>query len=209
MTDNSRKVEDGQVEALHASRRRLLLAGDAERRGIEQELHEGVQQHLIALAVNLQLAGDLTASDPAAAKRLLAEMGRDVQQALDETARLAQRIYPQLDAVGLGAMLRSAAVTAGMRASVDVNVDPDQPPELLAAVYWCWLELLHRSARGVRATITVREKDGALAFDIDEDAEHSVAELAHLGDRVEALGGSLTILSEGNATRVSGSLPSR
>src|SRR5206468_2758519 len=92
MTDNSRKVAGGQVEALNASRKRLLLAADAERRRIERDLHEGVQQQLVALAVNLQLAGELTDSGPAAARTLLAEMERDVQRALDETAQLAQRI---------------------------------------------------------------------------------------------------------------------
>jgi signal transduction histidine kinase len=196
------------VEALNASRQRLLLAADAERRRIERDLHEGVQQHLIALAVNLQLAGGLMDSDPAAAKTLLAEMGRDVEQALDEAAQLAQGIYPQLDAVGFAAALRSAAVRAGIRASVDAGVASSSPPELLATAYWCWLEVLARSTPGARPTIAVREQDGAFAFEIVEDGDHSAAALEHLSDRVEALGGTLTIQSEpGPRTRVSGSLP--
>ena len=77
------------------ARRRLVLAADADRRAIERELHEGVQQHLVALAVNLQLARQSADADPEAAKELLEQMGRDVQQALDETAQLAQRIYPR------------------------------------------------------------------------------------------------------------------
>jgi signal transduction histidine kinase len=208
MTDNSRNVEGGQVEALHASRRRLLLAGDAERRRIERELHEGVQQHLVALAVNLQLARNLTDSDPAAARTLLVEMGRDVQQALDETAQVAQRIYPQLDAVGFAALLRSAAVNAGIPASVDTDIEASPRPELLATVYWCWLEVLDRSTPGARPTMSVREHDGALVFEIVADGEHAVAALEDLADRVEALGGTLTIQSEPDArTSVSGSLP--
>jgi signal transduction histidine kinase len=207
MTDNCGKVKGEQVEALQASRRRLLVAGELERRRIERELHEGVQQHLVALAVNLQLAGALADSDLAAAQTLLAQMGRDVQQALNETAQLAQRIYPQGDAVGLAAALRSAAVSAGIRASVDVDVEPDHPPELLAAAYWCWLALLDRSARGARATVTVWEQDGALSFEIAGDGEHPVAELEHVRDRVEALGGTLELRSEPGSTRLSGSLP--
>jgi len=208
MTDNSRKVEDGQVEVLNASRKRLLLAADAERRRIERDLHDGVQQHLVALAVNLQLAGELTNSDPAAARTLLAEMGRDVQQALDETAQLAQRIYPQLDAIGFAATLRSAAVNAGIRASVDADVAATSPPDLLATVFWCWLDVLDRCMTGARATITIREQDRALTFQIVEDGDHSAAALERLCDRVAALGGSLTIQSEpGPRTRVSGSLP--
>jgi signal transduction histidine kinase len=208
MTENSRKVEDGQVEGLNASRKRLLLAADAERRRIERDLHDGVQQHLVALAVNLQLAGELTNSDPAAARTLLAEMGRDVQQALDETAQLAQRIYPQLDAIGFAATLRSAAVNAGIRASVDADVAATSPPELFATVFWCWLDVLDRCTTGARATITIREQEGALTFEIVEDGDHSAAALERLCDRVAALGGSLTIQSEpGPRTRVSGSLP--
>jgi len=208
MTDNSRKVEDGQVEVLNASRKRLLLAADAERRRIERDLHDGVQQHLVALAVNLQLAGELTNSDPAAARTLLAEMGRDVQQALDETAQLAQRIYPQLDAIGFAATLRSAAVNAGIRASVDADVAATSPPELFATVFWCWLDVLDRCTTGARAMITIREQDGAFTFEIVEDGDHSAAALERLRDRVAALGGSLTIQSEpGPRTRVSGSLP--
>ncbi len=201
-------MEGRQVEALNASRKRLLLAADAERRRIEHDLHEGVQQHLVALAVNLQLACELTDSDPAAARRLLAEMQRDVQQALDETAQLAQWIYPQLDAVGLAATLRSAAVRAGTRTSVDVDVEASSAPELLATAYWCWLEVLDRSTPAARATITLRERDGALAFVIVGDGVHSVAAFEHVFDRVEALGGKLTIQSEpGGGTRISGSLP--
>jgi signal transduction histidine kinase len=208
MTDNSRNVEGARVEALNASRRRLLLAADAERRKIEHDVHEGVQQHLVALAVNLQLAAELTDSDPAAAKMLLAEMRRDVQRALDETAQLAQRIYPQLDSVGFAMTLRSAAVNAGIRVSVDADVESSSPPELLATAYWCWHEVLARSTPDARPTITVREQDGALAFEIVEDGDHSVAALEHLCDRVEALGGTLTVTSEpGPRTRVSGSLP--
>jgi signal transduction histidine kinase len=208
MTDNSPKVEAGQVEALNASRKRLLLAADAERRRIERDLHEGVHQHLVALAVNLQLAGDLTDSDPAAAKTLLAEMGRDVQHALDEAAVLAQRISPQLDAIGFAAALRSAAVNAGIRASVGADVEASSPPELLTAAYWCWFELLDRSTPGARATIMVREQEAALAFEIVADGDHPVAALEHLSDRVETLGGTLTIQSEpGPRTRISGSFP--
>ena len=100
-------VETEDVEALRASRKRLVLAADADRRRIERELHGGVQQHLVALAVKLQHAVELADADPRATKTLLEELSRDVRQALDETAQLAQRIYPYLVAEGgLGAVLR-------------------------------------------------------------------------------------------------------
>jgi signal transduction histidine kinase len=169
-----------------------------------------VQQHLVALAVNLQLAGELADADPAAAKKLVVELGRDVQQALGEAAQLAQRIYPQLDAGGLVVTLRSAAVRFGVRASVDVDVGAgaNYPPELAAAVYWCWLDVLEHLGDGARADVTVRNREGALTFEVVGEGDRSVAALEPLCDRVEALGGWLTIRSEpGRGTRVSGSLP--
>ncbi len=197
-----------EVAELRASRRRLVLAADADRRTIERDLHEGVQQHLVGLAVNLQLAGRSADADPAATKALLDEMGRDVQQALDQTAQLAQRIYPPLlEAGGLVAALRSAAVSAGIRVSLEVAAGAAYPPEVAGAIYWCCLEALEHA--GAQATVTVREEEeGAVAFEVVGDGSRSDAGLDRLRDRVEALGGRLTIRSgPGRGTRVSGSLP--
>ena len=168
-----------------------------------------MQQHLVALAVNLQLAGQLVDADPAATKTLLEEMGRDVQQALDETAQLAQWIYPTLrDARDLAAALRSAAVSAGVSAAVDVAADASYPAEVAAAVYWCCLDALERAGAGARATVTVREEPGIVAFEVVEDGSSPDAGLDRLRDRIEALDGTLAIRSEpGHGTRVSGSLP--
>ena len=206
-----------EVTELRASRKRIVLASDADRRRIERELHESVQQHLVALAVNLQLAGGLVDADPAAAKALLEQMGRDVQQALDEAAQLAQRIYPALlEGRGFAAALRSAAAGAGIPASVDVPAGATYPPEVAWTVYLCCLEALEHAGAGARAAVTVRDEEGALAFEVVEDgvarsagaAARSDAGLDRLRDRVEALGGRLTIRSEpGRGTRVSGSLP--
>ena len=100
------------------------MAADAERRRIEHDLHNGVRQHLVALAVNLQFTGRLVDADPAAAQTLLDEMAHHVQQALDETAQLAQRVYPPLlEAGGLAVALRSAAASLGITASVEVDAD--------------------------------------------------------------------------------------
>jgi signal transduction histidine kinase len=200
---------DLEVAELRASRRRLALAADSDRRMIERELHECVQQRLVALAVNLQLAEQSADSDLAAAKALLAEMGRDVQQALDETAQLAQRIYPPLlDAGGLRAALRAAAVSAGIRVSLEITAGTRYPPEVAGEIYWCCLEAFEHAGAGVRATVTVRNDDGGVAFEVVEDGFPSDAGLDRLRDRVEALGGRLTIRSEpGRGTRLSGSLP--
>jgi signal transduction histidine kinase len=161
-----------------------------------------VQQHLVALAVNLQLAGPLGDSDPAAAKALLEEMGRDVQQALSEAAQLAQRIYPPLlDGIGLAAALRSAAVSAGSSASVDVAKGASYPPEVAETIYLCYLDALEHATGTACTTVVVRDEDGAVAFEIG--AALSDAGFDRLRDRVEALGGRLTIRS----ARLCGSLP--
>jgi signal transduction histidine kinase len=222
-TRRSNPLEAGHVEALRegldrlrlevaelrASRRRLFLAADADRRMIERELHERVQQHLVALAVNLQLTAQSADGDPASAKALLAQMERDVQQALNETAQLAQRIYPPLlEAGGLAAALRTAAGSAGVRASLEVAAGASYPPAVAGAVYWCCLEALEHAGAGARATVTVRDDEGSVAFEVVEDGSRTGAGLDRLRDRVEALGGRVTIRSEaGGGTRVSGSLP--
>jgi signal transduction histidine kinase len=170
----------------------------------------------VALAVNLQLAGPLVDADPAAAKALLDEMERDVQEALDETARLAQRIYyPLLEAGGLAAALRSAAASAGLAASVEVTAGSTYPPEIAQTVYLGWLEVLEQAGGEARETVTVREEDGALTFEFVEAGAFSVpaagesdSALDRLRDRVEALGGRLTVESDpGRSTRICGSLP--
>jgi len=165
-----------------------------------------VQQQLVALAVKLQLAGPLAHANPAAAKALLDEMEREVQEALDEAARLAQRIYPQLsEGGGLAAALRFAAVSAGVPASVEVTARSTYAPEILRTVYLCWLEALEQARGNARATATVREEDGALTFEFGGEWS---AGLDGLRDRAEALGGRLTVQSDaGRGPYVFGSLP--
>jgi signal transduction histidine kinase len=198
-----------EVDELRASRERLALAAEADRRRIERDLHDGPQQNLIAFAVNLQLAARLVDGDPAAAKELLDEMGRDVEQALAATAQLAQRIYPPLlDASGLAAALRSAAAVVGIPAAVEVRGGAGCPTDLAATAYLCCLEALEQLSAGTPATVTVRQEDGALTFEIAGDGPRSLNGLARLRDRVEAFGGRVAVQSEpGAGTRVSGSLP--
>jgi signal transduction histidine kinase len=201
---------------LQASRKRLVQAADAERRTLERDLHEGVQQQLVGLAVNVQLATELVDTDPSAAKALLEELGRDVQQALDETGRLAQRIYPPLlEAGGLTAALRAAASGIGIAVSVEVEAATGCPPDVLRTVYLCCLEALEHAGAEARAAVTMRTEEGAIAFEVVEEGGRSVeatvrsdAGLDRLRDRVEALGGRLTVRSEpGGGTRFSGLLP--
>jgi signal transduction histidine kinase len=205
-----------EIAELRASRERLVLAADATRRQIERDLHDGPQQHLVAVAVNLQRVRHLVDADPPAAKALLEEMERAVQQALDEAAKLAHRIYPPLlGAGGLAVALRSAAMSSDVPTRVETELGPSYPPEIAGAVYFCCLEALEQAGAGARAKITVRDDEGALVFEVADDGTGSTAAvapsgtgLAQMRDRVEALGGRLTIRSEpGHGSRVTGSLP--
>ena len=201
----------GEVADLQASRRRLVLEGESDRRSLERELHEGPQQHLVALAVNLQLARELVDSDPAAAAVLIDEMGRDVAAALEETGKLAHRIYPPLlQAGGLTAALRAAAVSAGVQARIRVDASALTETESAGVLYFCCLQALEHAGPGARATIDVRVEDGALAFDVTDDGATTVAGYDGMRDRVEALGGCLHALSEPEGeNRMQGWLPLR
>lgn len=192
-----------EVAELRASRERLVLAADAERNRIERDLHAAVQQRLVSLAVSLQLAVD---AEPAAQQTLLEEMRRDVQQALDETAALAERICPPyLESGGLAVALRAAAVRADVPAAVDVVAGSTYPPHLARTVYWCWLEVLKQSIPDRRSRITVRAEEGALTFEVVADVLD--ATLEGLRERIDALRGRITIESIGSGTHVHVALP--
>lgn len=188
---------------------RLVLAADADRRAIERDLHDGVHQRLVALAVALQLATQAADSDPAAIRTLLDEIGRELHEALEVTALLAQRIYPAtLEADRLAVLLRSAAVSAGVPSSVDVDTGSNYLPEVRMTVYLCWLDTLAHGSDETLVSIKVRDGEDGLAFEVARNVAHSDTDLDRMRDRVEALGGRLTIRSRPDGgIRVSGSLP--
>jgi signal transduction histidine kinase len=196
-----------EIAELRASRERLALANDAERRSLERALHDGVQQLLVGLAATLEIAARSIDADPEAAKQLLAETGRDAQEALEETRILAQRIYPPLlEAGGLGVALRSAAASAGVPVRIDVAPDTAYPPEIAGAVYFCCLVLLEGVEAGTPVAIRVSDEAGTLTFAIEAEGDVDADRLP-IRDRVEALGGRLTIEGAGDQTRAVGSLP--
>jgi signal transduction histidine kinase len=182
-----------------------VLAADADRRAIERGLHDGLQQRLVALAASLELARVTGDADPEGMKALLFQLGSDVQEAIDEAARLAHRIYPPLlDAGGLRAALRAAAATARVPIRVGVSGDDANSTEVAATVYFCCVEVLDHARAG--ATVDVRAEGDTLSFEVVADVAR--ADLGALRDRVEALGGSLTTGPDpGGGTRISGALP--
>jgi signal transduction histidine kinase len=152
----------------------------------------------------VQHASELATTDPALRVHL-EEIAQDVQRALDETAALAERVdAPMLEVPGrLAVALRAAAVAADTRASVEVGVDSELPHPVARTVLLGWLEAVEGSAGATSTTIVVREEGADLVFEIV-----SGSSLEGLRDRVEALGGSLTVERvSGGGTRASGRLP--
>jgi signal transduction histidine kinase len=201
-----------EVDELRASGMRLVRHADADRRAIERDLHHGLQQYLVGAATGLALARGVVDADPGSLGPRLEEIARDVRRALDEAGRLAHRIYPPLlETGGLAAALRAAAATLGVTVRIRAPEKGAYPPEVAGAVYFCWLDLLERTPTAAEAAITLRDEGGLLAFEIETKGGAVRAAVPDvLQDRVEALGGTLTIHSgSDDGTRLSGSLPLR
>jgi signal transduction histidine kinase len=196
------------LEDLRASRRRLVLAGDDERRTIERALHDGLQQRLVGLAANLELAAASADIDPPATMALLAAMRDDLQQALEESRQLAHRIFPPLlEAGGLRPALRAAAADARVRVEFD-GKEPACPQEIAAAIYFCGVDAFERAGVGSSVTITVRSEDTKVSFEVLVDRDLGTGWLPPSRDRIDALGGQLHIdHPPGEGTRIVGSLP--
>jgi signal transduction histidine kinase len=184
----------GEVAELRRSRRRLAEAAHGDRRAIERALHDGVQQYLVAFAVDLRRMSGLLDRDRVAAKALLDELAVNVREALDETTELARRIYPPLlDSRGLASALRSAAEGAGVTLRVDIPSTAGYPPECTTAVYWSCIEALSSAPPGSEATVRVLGADGALTFEIAIVGQLADDRLEGLRDRIEALEGRVTV----------------
>ncbi len=183
-----------------------MRRADAERRALERELHDGVQQHLVGAAAALALARRLVETEPESLGDRLDEIARDLRRGLDDATALAQRLYPPLlEAGGLAAALRAAAASTGIPVTLRVPATRDYPPEVAGAVYFSCLDLLEHAPTDAEATITVRDEAKALAFDVTVGGP-TVSD--RIRDRVEALGGSVTVHAEpDDRTRVSGTLP--
>jgi signal transduction histidine kinase len=204
-------VKDRQIEELRASRKRLVLAAAADRGRIERELHDGPQQRLVALAVELQQARRLVNVHPAAAGDVIDEMAGQLQEALDALRALAHRIHPPLlEASGLRAALRTTAAMLGVPTRLQVTAGATLPPELAGAVYFSCADALEHLGEAAKIAITVRQEGGVVVFEIVAEGSDSAtadADLIPLRDRLEALGGQLTIESEAGHTCITGSLP--
>jgi signal transduction histidine kinase len=209
------------VEELRASRKRLVAAQDEERRKLERNLHDGAQQHLVALQVQLGLAEQLAGTAPDRERQLIHHLQGAAATALDELRDLARGIYPPLLADrGLAAALEAQA----RRSAVPVTVEPNgvgrYGHDVEAAVYFCALEALQNVAKyadASRARIAVSASDGHLRFRVEDDGKGFDASSTRLGtglqgmiDRLEAVGGSIEVrTAPGSGTTISGRVPIR
>jgi signal transduction histidine kinase len=216
MTDKSGGMQDPDVSGearLQATRARLFATADAERREIERSLHDGVQQDLIALAVKFQLARRLADSEPAAAQGVLDELGADIREALENVRLLSERIYPSvLGTRGVAEALRGLATVARISVRVETDGLGRYPPEVEEAVYFsCRAALEDAAARGAVPTVRIWQEDDALRFEVATcggSAEPVAPDLWQIGDRIETLGGRVTLSSQpAGGTRVSAAIP--
>jgi signal transduction histidine kinase len=206
------------IDDLTASRRRLVKAQDEERHRIERNLHDGAQQQLVALTIQLNLLED--AAGPAAEIReMTGELRAGLHAALDDLRALARGIYPPLLAdQGLGTALRSQAGKAPLPVLVEADGIGRYPADTEAATYFCILEALQnvaKYAQASQATVALSGHDGRLGFTVTDDGigfdpshTHHGTGLQGMADRLAALGGSLQLISTpGHGTTVSGMLP--
>jgi signal transduction histidine kinase len=208
------------IEELLASRRRLVGAQDAERRRIERNLHDGAQQQLIALAIQLGLLAE-SAADPEFIRAAIPDLKAQLSAALEDLRALARGIYPPLLAEqGLVTALRAQAARSPVPAVVEADEVGRYPPDAESTVYFCTLEALAnvaRHARATAATVRLTQAGGTLEFSVSDDgagfpaaATRHGSGLQGMSDRLAAHGGTLTVTSQpGQGTTITGCLPIR
>ncbi|MGH2629639.1 MAG: sensor histidine kinase [Actinomycetota bacterium] len=207
------------IEELRASRQRLVTAQDAERRKLERNIHDGAQQQLVALGVKLRLADSLMERDPAKAHEMMAQLQVQTRSAIDDLRDLARGIYPPLLAdQGLEAALEAQGRKSPTPVTVTADAVGRYPQEVEAAVYFSCLEALQnvvKYAQASRVTISLGQRNGSLEFAVADDGRGlDAAGVMHgsglqgISDRIDAIGGSVTIESSpGAGTTVTGAVP--
>jgi signal transduction histidine kinase len=207
------------IEDLRASRQRLVAAQDEERRRIERDIHDGAQQQLVALAVQLKLARTMMDRDPAKAGPMLDGLQAAATTALEDLRDLARGIYPPLLAdKGLTAALEAQARKGALPVRVSSEGVGRYAQEVEATVYFCSLEALNNVAKYAGATLAeihLAQENGDLSFTVHDDGAGFDPAVTGYGtglhgmaDRLDAIGGDLLVDSApGRGTTVSGRVP--
>jgi PAS domain S-box-containing protein len=205
-------------EELAASRARIVKAGDTERRRLERNLHDGAQQRLVALSLNLRLAARACGDDPES-RAAFERAGEELAQALEELRELARGIHPAvLSDRGLEPAIEALAGRTPLPVQIDVGLVERLPEPVEAAAYYVVAESVTNAAKHAQAAevrVRVECENGHARIEVTDDGRGGAATgsgsgLRGLADRVEALGGRLRVNSPvGQGTTVTADIPMR
>ena len=187
----------GQLAELRASRARIVETGDAERRRLERDLHDGAQQRLLAVSYDIRLArANADADGDVETGSTLAAALDGGQDALDELRELAHGIYPAiLGEAGLAAALATLADTAPLQVEIRGVADERYPFFVETAAYLLVVEAVEDAAArdATYAAVTATRSDGQLVVIVQDDGSERTSEMVRLVDRVGALDGRLEV----------------
>jgi signal transduction histidine kinase len=206
-----------RVGALTESRSRMADASVSELRRIERDLHDGAQQRLVKLSMDLGLAREKLASDPKMAEQLIAEAHEESKRAMAEIRDLARGIHPAvLTDRGLDAAISALAGRSPVPVTVDVCLSERLPETIESTAYFIVAEALTNIARHSQATeacVILKREGDMLSIDVVDDGVGGAdpargSGLNGLRDRLAAFDGTLTVNSpEGGPTRVHAEMP--
>ena len=204
-----------RVVELHASRERIVAAGDAERRRLERNLHDGAQQRLVAIALQLRLLKGHVGDDPSA-DELVSAVSDQLALSLAELRELARGLHPAVLEHGLGAALDALATRSTVVTKVIYEPSERLPEPVELAAYFVACEALTNATKHAHASrvwLSAQRRNGSLIVCVADDGVGGAAPgdgtgLSGLRDRVGAHGGTLRIESErGAGTRLIAELP--
>ena len=210
-------LESDELQAESNARlRRIVEAGDTERRRLERDLHDGAQQRLLALALQLQLIQDDIRSDPSAAEARVTAAGDELAESLEELRELARGLHPALLEHGLASALSSLASRSPVPTAVTADELGTVPRPVELALYFVASEALAnvtKHAMATTASVRLAGTAGGIAIEIADDGAGGAdttggSGLRGLTDRVEALGGHLLVTSPpGGGTVITAEVP--
>ncbi|MFG1929116.1 CHASE3 domain-containing protein [Mycobacterium sp. NPDC048908] len=202
---------------LVASRARIVTAADETRRRIERDLHDGIQQRLVALALKLRLVEPAVPAGAPELRKNLAALDAGLLEAVEELRELSRGIHPAiLSKGGLGPALRSLSRRCAVPIELDVRVEDRLPENIEGAAYYVAAEALTNAAKHANASVVslcAVVEDGRLVLTVEDDGDGGAdpsrgSGLVGLTDRVEAVGGTLTVTSlRGEGTTLRAELP--
>jgi len=193
-------LQDSRAE-LAASRARIVAAADQARRRIERDLHDGIQQRLVSLALELR---GVEATAPPELRARLADFAGELADATNDLRELSRGIHPAiLSEGGLPPALRALARRSPVPVELDLDIPVRPPEQVEVAAYYVVAEALTNTAKHARATVArvdVRARDGGLHLSVNDDGVGGAAAghgsgLVGLTDRVQAVGGTVSIIS--------------